>query len=45
MSGAAMPLSPAHAGMLGQGKESKGAEDVIRVRVVLPGGQPAGGYT
>ena len=45
MSGAAMPLSPAHAGMLGQGKEPKGAEDVVRVRVVLPGGQPAGGST
>lgn len=44
MSGAAMPLSPAHAGMLGQGKESKDADDVARVRVVMAGGQPTGEF-
>jgi hypothetical protein len=42
MSGAAMPVSPAHAGMLAQSKDSKGREDVAHARVVLSGDRPIG---
>jgi hypothetical protein len=42
MSGAAMPVSPAHAGMLAQSKDSKDQEDVAHARVVLSGDRPIG---
>jgi hypothetical protein len=42
MSGAAMPVSPAHAGMLAQSKDSKDREDVAHARVVLSGDRPIG---
>jgi hypothetical protein len=33
--GAAMPISPAHAGMLGQGKGENAKEDIQHARIVL----------
>ena len=41
-SGAAMPVSPAHAGMLAQGKDSKDRDGVTHARVVLSGDRPIG---
>lgn len=41
-SGAAMPVSPAHAGMLAQGKDSKDRDGVVHARVVLSGDRPIG---
>lgn len=35
MGGGAMPMSPAHAGMLGQGKGENSKDDVARVQVVV----------
>lgn len=40
--GAAMPVSPAHAGMLAQGKDSKDRDGVAHARVVLSADRPIG---
>ncbi len=39
---AAMPVTPAHAGMLAQGKSQGDQEEVVRARVVLPADGPIG---